>query len=400
MKACEPSCEETLEVIFDSAAKIARENRFENLLDLIAEMGTRLICCDRCTIWLLDKRENELWTKLAQGMQTIRMPRNKGIVGEAVRTGKTVIINDPYNDPRFHRKVDQETGYKTDSLLVLPMAGIDGQIIGAFQAVNKLGSHGFSDLDVERLQLAATFSAKILDAEHLLNANHYLQEEQKKAALKQQSIVTNDFEHDDRFTVRAFSQGSETLSGDTYSLYKTRGGGALIYCIDGMGHGILPSLTSFSVASTIRQYIHNTDSLQMLSQELLRTLKSILSEEEQLSCAFFWLSPEQDYLDYFVAGFYPPLVQDDGKVIEIMANNPPLMNFTREIFVDRIELKRFEKLLIYSDGLVEDTHFHFGRQKTKSLLEPALLDRVLRALSIERMDDDVTLLYFAAGTQR
>lgn len=397
----EPTCEETLEVIFDSAAKIAREHNFERLLDLIAEMGTRLIRCDRCTIWLLDKREGELWTKVALGMQTIRIPRNKGIVGEAVRTAKAIIINDPYNDARFHRLVDQETGYKTDSLLVIPMIGIDGQVIGAFQAVNKLDKTGFNPTDVERLQLAATFSAKILDAEHLLRANHYLQEEQKKAALKQQSIITNDFAADERFCVRVFSQGSETLSGDTYSLYKTQNGGALIYCVDGMGHGILPSLTSFSVASTIRQYIHETGSLEALASELLKTLRGILSEEEQLSCAFFWLSSDQATLDYFVAGFYPPLVQDDGTVLEISANNPPLMNFTQRVFVDRIELKRFEKLLIYSDGLVEDSLFHFSRNKAKSLLDPGLLDRVLSAVSMDKMDDDVTVVYFAAsGTQR
>lgn len=400
MHSATPTCEETLAVIFDSAAKIAREHRFEHLLDLIAEMGCNLIRCDRCTIWLLDKREGELWTKVALGMQTIRIPRNKGIVGEAVRTEKAVIINDPYNDPRFHRLVDQETGYKTDSLLVIPMMGIDGHVIGAFQAVNKLDKTGFSPVDVERLQLAATFSAKILDAEHLLRTNHYLQEEQKKAALKQQSIVTNDFVNDNRFDIRVFSQGSEILSGDTYSLYKTQGGGALIYCIDGMGHGILPSLTSFSVASTIRQYIDETGSLETLAKELLKTLHAILSEEEQLSCAFFWLSPDLRRLDYFVAGFYPPLLQDRGQLREITANNPPLMNFTQQIRVDSIKLEGFEKLLIYSDGLVEDSHFQFARSRVKGLLEPQLLERVLSAVSLEKMDDDVTVLYFASGTQR
>ena len=388
--------EDTLEIIFQSAAKIAREHNFDRLLDLIAELGVGLVKCDRCSIWLIDKHSGEMWTKVAQGIDKIRMPANHGIVGESVQTCSAVIINDPYDDVRFNREIDMQTGYRTNSILVIPMVGIAGNVIGAFQAINKLGSKdGFGLGDVKQLQLAATFSAKILDAEYLLNTNSLMQDEQRSAARKQQSIVINEFVSDAKYDVRTYSQGSDILNGDTYALYKTKDGGALIYCVDGMGHGILPSLTSFSVAATIKQHIYNIDSLQELSRELLANLHGVLSEDEQLSCAFFWLSPDHDWIDYFVAGFYPPLVLDHGEGKEIESNNPPLMNYTKAISVGRIDLSRFDKLLIYTDGLIEDTAFSFRRNMVPQLLEPVNLNRICSQIAHIQMDDDVTIVYFA-----
>ncbi len=393
MECLEPSCEETLSLILDSTAKIAKETRFERLLELIAQLGTRLILCDRCTIWLLDHHTGELWTKVAQGLSTVRISRNRGIVGEAVRTARPIIINDPYSDPRFHRKVDQETGYKTDSILVIPMMGLDGQVMGAFQAVNKLNAEGaFHQQDVQRLMLAATFSAKILSAEHLLQANRYLEEEQKKAAEKQQSIIVNDFEKGERFQARVFSQPSEILNGDSWSIYKTAAGGALVYLVDGMGHGILPSLTAFSVSSTIAQSVRRSGSLKNIAAKLLKNLKGVLSEEEQLSCAFFWLPPDASFVEYFVAGLYPPLILDGDRTLEVVANNPPLMNFTDTIAINRLELQRFEKLLIYSDGLIEDTLFQFSRKRVSRLFDEKMFASVTQAITLTHMEDDVTIL--------
>ncbi|GHV04571.1 hypothetical protein AGMMS50229_06250 [Campylobacterota bacterium] len=387
--------DETLEIIFQCVAKIAHERNFDRLLDLIAEMGARLIVCDRCSIWLIDRQTGELWTKVAQGVDRLRMPYGRGIVGEAVESGNITVINSPYDDPRFNRKIDVATGYKTNSILVIPMLGINGTVIGAFQAINKFGDEGFTSNDVKHLQLAVTFSAKILDAEDLLHTASSMRAEQQSAAKKQRSIIFNEFKNDKALEIITFSQGLDILSGDTYALYKTSDGGALIYCVDGMGHGILPSLTSFSVAATIKQFIHKSNTLTELSLELLENLHAVLGEEEQISCAFFWLSPDRKWIDYFVAGFYPPLVQDGDDVIEIPSNNPPIMNFTQNIAVGRLALTAFSKLLIYTDGLVEDTMFEFRRNQVPTLLEPAVLHHICEEIKSGQMDDDVTIVYFA-----
>src|SRR5436853_476916 len=68
----------------------------------------------------------------------IRFPADKGIAGAAVMTGKVVNVPEPYLDPRFNASVDTQTGYRTRNLLAVPLQNmIDGEVVGAFEILNK-----------------------------------------------------------------------------------------------------------------------------------------------------------------------------------------------------------------------------------------------------------------------
>ena len=132
--------EEVLNLLFSFMPKIAGENRLENLLETMADLGKQLVVADRCSLWLLDKENNELWTRVAQGLEgiTLRMSADKGFVGYAVQTGESISIKDAYNDKRHNPTSDTENNYRTRSVLVIPIKDTAGEIIGAYQAINKL----------------------------------------------------------------------------------------------------------------------------------------------------------------------------------------------------------------------------------------------------------------------
>lgn len=110
------------------------------LLKVIAEETKIAIQADRCTVFLLDKEKNELWSVVALGMdsQEIRFPADKGLAGYVVQTGEPLNIPDAYNDPRFNPEVDKKTGYVTKTILCLPIKNNNQEIIGAFQVLNKM----------------------------------------------------------------------------------------------------------------------------------------------------------------------------------------------------------------------------------------------------------------------
>ncbi len=82
--------------------------------------------------------------------------------------GEPLIINDPYNDERFDKEVDKRTGYRTRSMLSLPIRDADDRTVGVYQAVNKMtGSGAFSETDKEHLLLASTYTAEVLKAAQL-----------------------------------------------------------------------------------------------------------------------------------------------------------------------------------------------------------------------------------------
>ncbi|KQX47074.1 HD domain-containing phosphohydrolase [Paenibacillus sp. Root444D2] len=174
-----------LRVIFDYAAKIANERILDNVLMLMADMGREMIVSDRCTVWLLDTNKNELWSKVAHGLDEIRIPSTAGLVGYAVTNDKAVFIHDAYSNEEYKSyllngalRTDQQTGYRTKALLVIPFRNSQGEIMGAYQAINKLtASEQFSDKDMEYLTLASSYAGKSLESALLTNEIEETQKE-------------------------------------------------------------------------------------------------------------------------------------------------------------------------------------------------------------------------------
>lgn len=161
---------------------VAAETNIDVLLKVIAEETKSAIQADRCSVFLYDKKNNELWSKVALGMdsQEIRFPAGKGLAGHVVKSGETINIKNAYTDERFNKEIDLQTGYKTTTILCMPIRNLNQQIIGAFQVLNKLNGT-FSEED-EDLLVAIGSSAGIA----LENAQLFKQ--QKEMLVEQQQV--------------------------------------------------------------------------------------------------------------------------------------------------------------------------------------------------------------------
>ncbi len=159
------SATELLRTIFAYNARISDERDIDRLLILLADMGRDLIGADRCTVWLLDPKTDSLWSRVAHGLPRITIPTCQGIAGYVATHAEPLIINDPYNDGRFDKDVDKRTGYKTQSILALPIQDSHGQTVGVYQAINKMtGSGRFTETDREHLLLVANYTSKTLES--------------------------------------------------------------------------------------------------------------------------------------------------------------------------------------------------------------------------------------------
>ena len=88
---------------------VAAEKNIDLLIKTIAEETKTALNADRCTIFMYDKENNELYSKVATGLDTkeLRIPADKGLAGHVVQTGETINIKDAYNDKRFNPNVDK-----------------------------------------------------------------------------------------------------------------------------------------------------------------------------------------------------------------------------------------------------------------------------------------------------
>ncbi len=163
----------------------------------IMSYAKKLVNADRASLFMVDSRTKELYARIfdigreendvanssdGQGQKRsisdergcIRFPMDKGIAGYVATTGKTLNIIDAYRDDRFNRydrmidminnfiyffyssrDIDQKTGYKTKTLLCMPIM-IQGSVIGVVQMVNKKNGH-FTKGDEESFETFAVY---------------------------------------------------------------------------------------------------------------------------------------------------------------------------------------------------------------------------------------------------
>lgn len=150
-----------LKSTLDIASRMSAAEETAPLLDLIAEEATRLLDCDRSSIFLWDRERNEVEARPALGVKngSLRLPAKEGIVGETLRTGVAIVVENAYEDPRFNQEVDRKSGYTTRNLVCVPLRDADGEIVGAFEGINRNSGGSFTDDDVECLQQLGTQAA-------------------------------------------------------------------------------------------------------------------------------------------------------------------------------------------------------------------------------------------------
>jgi signal transduction histidine kinase len=146
---------------FRSIQQIARAVgstlNLDDLLHLIVGKITELMEADRSTLYVMDESKTELWTRVLQAdeIREIRLKIGEGIAGWVAKTGRVVNIEDAYQDDRFHPQVDLRSGYRTRSILCMPLRDNLGSIIGVVQVLNKKGGP-FTEEDVELLGALAS----------------------------------------------------------------------------------------------------------------------------------------------------------------------------------------------------------------------------------------------------
>jgi GAF domain-containing protein len=115
----------------------------KEILQRVMDAAKKLMNADRSTLWLIDRDRNDLWTNLAQAdgsLKEMRVPMGVGFAGRVAQTGEILNIGfDLYDHPDAgnSKKFDKKTGYRTCSLLCMPVYNADNELIGVTQLLNK-----------------------------------------------------------------------------------------------------------------------------------------------------------------------------------------------------------------------------------------------------------------------
>ena len=177
--------------LLDLCLEINSEKNLDTLIDLLVDKIPGLLGAARGTLLLHDPKNSELWSRVAGGLgvgEEIRIPDKTGIAGYCFQNRCVLNVPDAYEDPRFNPEVDADTGFRTTSILTLPISNAEEMTTGVVQLMNKEG--GFSDEDEQfclvlaaqvaiAIESAKTFQKLRREQEGLADENRRLRGELK-----------------------------------------------------------------------------------------------------------------------------------------------------------------------------------------------------------------------------
>ncbi|MEW6012570.1 MAG: HD domain-containing phosphohydrolase [Elusimicrobiota bacterium] len=165
-----------LNLLVQFGAIISKETNLTKLLEVIAGQVEKILSSQRCSIFIYDHKTNELWSRIARGLNNteIRVPVGKGIVGWVADTGQSLNIEDAYKSDKFNPEIDRITKFKTKNVLAVPLKNVSGRIIGVFEVINK-NEGNFNSEDEGILNLISSLAAGAIENAQLYESLYQAQ---------------------------------------------------------------------------------------------------------------------------------------------------------------------------------------------------------------------------------
>src|SRR5215217_4916006 len=153
-----PPAADITQVLLPFGALVGREVDLDAFLQTLMDRIAATMQADRGTLWLLDPARRELFSRAAHlpEVSQIRVKLGQGVAGTVAQKGHSINGPDPRGEQRFFSDIDRMTGYRTTSLLAVPLRDADGALYGVLQVLNRRGGDRFTPEDTERLDAIAS----------------------------------------------------------------------------------------------------------------------------------------------------------------------------------------------------------------------------------------------------
>lgn len=206
------------ELLLSVNKKVSGSTDLNTILFSIINEVVSALGAERGSLFLNDTSTNELYSRVAQGelAREIRFSNTSGIAGHIFHSKKGEIIHDVTTDQRFNKSIDEQTGFKTKSVLCMPIWTFQSKVIGVVQVLNKKrGRFTKSDLEIVR-SITEHVSATLQNAQSLERQS--LAREKEKLFIDLISDVTAEIELDSLLR-RVMVEATKMLNADRATIF-------------------------------------------------------------------------------------------------------------------------------------------------------------------------------------
>lgn len=334
----------------------------DELLATVMEISRKVMRVEAVSLMLKDEKTGELVYEVALGekgeeiKQKFRLKKGQGIAGWVAEKEKPLLIPDVREDPRFNSRIDQSTGFKTKSILAVPMK-VRGKVIGILEAINP--RKGFGEEEMELFTTLANQAGIAIENARLhqfLLDKQRMEEDLKIARLIQKNILPKKYPIMEGVEFWARNIPAAGISGDFYDFIELEKGRIGVVIGDICGKGIPAALFMAKTISDLRLVA----SIHKRLNKAMNAINNILVESTTMglfvTLFYLMLDTKKKTLTYVNAGHPAPLLRHHSGKVELLESKRglPLGIFSDFSYEEKeIELKDGDILFLYTDGLSE-----------------------------------------------
>ncbi len=388
---------------------------FSNSLDIsqtlqnAIERFMQYLNSEAASIFLLESNNSELVCVRCAGpvdIAGIRIPSEKGIIGNAVNSRRSQMIRDAQNDPNFSKLVDADTGFITRSILAVPLV-VNDECIGALELINKKNNDLFNEHDESIAMVLASYAALAIHNARMADALVEKERMRKELELAREIQIGLLPQDDDSniFPIRGMNVPALEVSGDFYDFFKRDDGLIYFNLADVSGKGMNAAMLMAKASSLLHHLAKSiSDPGELLSRVNDEICESI-SHGMFVTLVSGFLDTTKATISFSNAGHQPPLFHNRrGEFEEIKASAPPIgIVPATEFPVETIHLNG-GAVYLFTDGITESYDENKKFLEVDGLIKLieinsklSLSDRLERIVSKIRnsstdQHDDITLM--------
>jgi len=404
--------------VLEVTRKLAAPFDLDTMLTEVVDVSRNILDADRGTVFLYDELTDELVVRVATELGTIRIPANKGIVGESAQTHKLINVPDCYADDRFNRDIDKQTGYRSRCMLTIPLLGFENSLVGVLQILNK--NDGVFDEQDEFIATALAAQAAVVlhrakITEQIIESEK-LDREIAVARDVQIGTLPKEMPSIDGYGFAGAFAPTDQTGGDLYDFVQLDEHRLFLLMGDATGHGIGPALSATQVRAMLRVALRLESSLDDAFMHINDQLCDDLPDDRFVTGFFGLLDAEQHKVSFHSGGQGPIMHYHaaSGEYDWHPATTFPLGYLPQSDLATALEidLAPGDILGLISDGIYEyenEQGVQFGQQGVAGVIDQlpdgdadAVVAEIMRAVrqhggSVPQADDITIVLARRSG---
>lgn len=399
---------------------ISSSLEIDTILENVMSISKKVMNADASSLMRIDEKTNELIYQVAQGSvgeklkKVVRLKMGQGIAGTVAAEGTPLLLEDAYTHPKFFRGNDEATGYRTKSMITVPLK-VGDRVTGVAQVINRLDGKPFDQDDLELFLSLSSMAAIALE-----NAKMHMQILDKQRLVKdmefartvQESFLPQNAPDVQSYRFSAHYTPALEVGGDFYDFIYLDQNRTGIVIGDVSGKGVPAALYMAKLGSDMRTLAFT----ERIPAEALMKLNDLLAGRSRrgmfATLLYIELDATTGNMTLSNAGHLPPIIKKaDGSLVKLeTAGGAPLgMLPGMKLFQEEAKLEPGDTVVLYTDGIIEAMNSReelYGYERFEELLKKsgsgpgvlkdAIIGDVNRFTGLSPQHDDMTLVCFGA----